>query len=86
MLQENACFKPKVIMRETVKLLKTMGKGIRVCGCKSRLFRRREKENGQRRDYRKRRQTINTGSVGAKLRGAPGQRPREASKQAELGS
>ena len=36
--------------------------------------------------YRKRWQTINTGSVGAKLRGAPGQRPREASKQAELGS
>lgn len=44
---------PKVIMREIVKLLKIMGKGIRVCGCKLRLFRRQEKENGQRKRLEK---------------------------------
>ena len=40
-------------MREIVKLLKIMGKGIRVCGCKLWLFRRQEKENGQRRRLEK---------------------------------
>ena len=40
-------------MREIVKLLKIMGKGICICGCKSQLFRRQEKENGQRRRLEK---------------------------------